>query len=63
MSGSTDDMKGRIKQAAGDLTDNDDLHDEGTADRTGGKVKDAAEAAKDKVSDVVDAAKRKMDKQ
>ena len=61
MSGSTDDMKGRIKQAAADLTDDDQLHAEGTADRLGAKLKNAAEAAKDKVEDVVDAAKRKID--
>lgn len=61
MSGSTDDMKGRIKQAAGDLTDDDQLHAEGTADRLGAKLKNAAEAAKEKVSDAVDAAKRKID--
>ena len=35
-----DQAKGRVKQAAGDLTDNDDLKREGKADETGGKVKD-----------------------
>jgi uncharacterized protein YjbJ (UPF0337 family) len=61
MSGSTDDMKGRIKEAAGDLTNDDDLKREGKADQAGAKVKDAAEKLKDKVGDAVDAAKRKMD--
>ena len=56
-----DDMKGRIKEAAGDLTDNDDLKREGKADQVGAKVKDAAESLKDKVADAVDAVKKKMD--
>jgi len=52
-----DDMKGRAKQAAGDLTDNDDLKNEGKADRMGAKVKSAASDAKDKVGDAVESAK------
>jgi uncharacterized protein YjbJ (UPF0337 family) len=60
MSGSTDDMKGRIKEAAGDLTNDDDLKREGQADQAGAKVKDAAEKLKDKVGDAVDAVKNKM---
>ncbi len=59
MSGSTDDMKGRIKEAAGDLTNDDDLKREGKADQAGAKVKDAAEKLKDKVGDAVDAVKNK----
>ena len=61
MSGSTDDMKGRIKEAAGDLTNDDDLKREGKADQAGAKVKDAAEKLKDKVGDAVDAVKNKLD--
>ncbi len=59
MSGSTDDMKGRIKEAAGDLTNDADLKREGKADQAGAKVKDAAEKLKDKVGDAVDAVKNK----
>ena len=33
MDGTTDDLKGRAKEAAGDLTDNDDLKNEGKTDR------------------------------
>ncbi len=61
MSGSTDDIKGRIKEAAGDLTNDDDLKREGKADQAGAKVKDAAEKLQDKVGDAVDAVKKKMD--
>jgi uncharacterized protein YjbJ (UPF0337 family) len=46
-------MKGRAKEAIGDLTDDDDIKREGKVDRTVGKVKDkiddAADAVKDKI--------------
>jgi uncharacterized protein YjbJ (UPF0337 family) len=52
-----DQAKGRAKEAAGDLTDNDDLKNEGKADRVGGEVKekvsDAVEKVKEKVDDVI----------
>jgi uncharacterized protein YjbJ (UPF0337 family) len=54
-----DDAKGRVKEAAGELTDNDDLKHEGKKDKAGAKVKDFAEKAKDKVTDAVDSAKDK----
>ena len=49
MSG-TDEAKGRIKEAAGDLTGDDDLKREGKADKAAGKVKDAVDSVKDKVT-------------
>jgi uncharacterized protein YjbJ (UPF0337 family) len=55
-----DDAKGRAKEAAGDLTDRDDLKREGKKDRAGAKVKDVAEKAKDKVGDAVDSTKEKL---
>jgi len=45
-----DEAKGRIKEAAGDLTDNDDLKNEGKADQVGGKIKDAFDSVKDKLT-------------
>jgi uncharacterized protein YjbJ (UPF0337 family) len=60
MSGETDQAKGRIKQAAGDLTDNDDLKRKGKADESAGKVKDTVDDAKDKFEDVVDDVKKKL---
>ena len=48
-----DDLKGRAKEAAGDLTDNDDLKHEGKVDQVTGKVKDVAENVSDKVKDVI----------
>ena len=49
----TDQVKGRVKQAAGDLTDDKDLKREGQADETGGKVKEKFDDAVDKVKDVL----------
>jgi uncharacterized protein YjbJ (UPF0337 family) len=54
MSGTADKASGRIKQAAGDLTDNDDLKNEGKKDEASGKVKDAVDSVKDKANDAVD---------
>ena len=50
MAGESDEAKGRIKQAVGDLTDDDELKREGKADQVGGKVKDAVDTVKDKVT-------------
>jgi uncharacterized protein YjbJ (UPF0337 family) len=47
----TDDLKGRAKEAVGDLTDNDDLKREGKVDQATGKVKDAVDTVKDKVNE------------
>ena len=49
----TDDGKGRIKEAAGDLTDNDDLKREGKVDRAAGAAKEKLDDAADKVKDTV----------
>lgn len=53
MAGNADEAKGRIKEAAGDLTDDDDLKREGKVDQASGKVKDAVDDVKDRVSDVL----------
>jgi uncharacterized protein YjbJ (UPF0337 family) len=57
MSGEADKASGRIKQAAGDLTDNDELKNEGKKNEAAGKVKDAADDVKDKFNDAVDKVK------
>jgi uncharacterized protein YjbJ (UPF0337 family) len=49
-----DEMKGRMKEAAGDLTDDDELKREGKADRIGGTVKEKANEVVDKAKDVID---------
>ena len=53
MSGTTDVVKGRIKEAAGVLTGNDKLRAEGKTDQAVGKVKQVAEKAVDKVEQAV----------
>lgn len=54
MAGQFDEVKGRAKEAAGSLTDDDDLKREGKVDRAAGTVKDAVESVKDKVTEVID---------
>jgi uncharacterized protein YjbJ (UPF0337 family) len=51
--GKTDEAKGRVKEAAGDLTGDDELKREGKVDRASGSVKDKVGDAADKVKDVV----------
>ena len=48
-----DEAKGRIKEAAGDLTDDDGLKREGKVDRAEGTVKDKVDDIGDKVKDAV----------
>ena len=48
-----DDAKGRLKEAAGDLTGDDDLKREGKVDKASGAVKDGLDKASDKAKDVV----------
>lgn len=55
-----DNIKGRLKQAAGDLTDDDELKREGRADQTAGKAKQHIDAAADKARDLVDGVKEKL---
>ena len=54
MSGESDKASGRIKQAAGDLTDNDDLKNEGKKDEAAGKAKNAVDNVKDKINETID---------
>ena len=53
MSGKTDVVKGRIKEAAGALTGNDKLREEGKTDQAVGKAKQAVQKAADKVKKAV----------
>jgi uncharacterized protein YjbJ (UPF0337 family) len=53
MSGKTDEVKGRIKEAAGVLIGNDKLREEGKTDQAVGKVKQVAEKAVEEVKEAV----------
>jgi uncharacterized protein YjbJ (UPF0337 family) len=55
-----DKAKGKAKQAAGDVTDDDSLRREGKVDEASGKAKGALDDAKDKAGDAVDAVKDKL---
>jgi uncharacterized protein YjbJ (UPF0337 family) len=49
-----DEAKGRMKEAVGDLTDDDDIKREGKTDKLAGKAKDAVDNVRDKVQDSLD---------
>ena len=61
MSGKTDEAKGRIKEAAGDLTGDKSLQHEGKKDQAVGKVKQAADTAERKFDEAVDEVNRRLD--
>jgi uncharacterized protein YjbJ (UPF0337 family) len=44
-----DDAKGRVKEAAGDLTGDDKLKQEGKVDKASGKAKEGVERVSDKI--------------
>ncbi|MEW6272746.1 MAG: CsbD family protein [Thermodesulfobacteriota bacterium] len=56
-SGTTDKAKGRVKEAAGALTDDEKLREEGKVDQAAGKIKNAAEKVVDKVKGAVTGSK------
>ena len=51
--GKTDQLKGKVKQAAGDLTDDQRLHDEGVADEAAGKVQEGFGKGRRKVGEAL----------
>ena len=51
--GKTDQLKGKVKKAVGDLTDNDQLHEEGAADEAAGEVEEGFGKARRKVGDAI----------
>lgn len=57
MSGQGDQIKGRMKQAAGDITDDDEMRDEGERDEAAGKMKEKVGDFKEKVEGAIDRAK------
>lgn len=55
-----DKATGKLKQAAGDLSDDQRLKREGTRDELAGKAHGVVEDLKDKAQDAVDSAKEKI---
>ena len=56
----TEQAKGKVKQAAGDLTGDDDLRREGKVDEASGSAKDKVGDLKDKAEDAIDSVKDKL---
>lgn len=55
-----DEAKGRAKEAAGALADDEELKGEGKLDQLGAEIKELAEKTQQKVEDVVDALKERL---
>ena len=62
MAGEMDKAKGRIKEAAGALTDDDDRKKEGKADQAAGEAKEKVDKAKDWAEDKIDDLKDRVDR-
>ncbi len=59
MSGTTDKIKGRVKEAVGVLTDDQKLKNEGKLDQAVGIIKQTVEQVVDKAKDAVKGGNRK----
>ncbi|HXN59574.1 MAG TPA: CsbD family protein [Acidimicrobiales bacterium] len=59
MAGKIEQVKGRGKEAIGNLTGNKDLQAEGKADRQAGEAKEKVGQAKDRVEEVIEKAEHK----
>jgi len=54
LEGKAEALKGKVKQATGDLTDDPNLHDEGVADEAAGKTQDTLGHARRKIGEAVE---------
>jgi uncharacterized protein YjbJ (UPF0337 family) len=52
--GKAEQIKGKMKQAAGDLTDDEQLHDEGVADEAAGNVQEGFGRGRRKVGEAIE---------
>ena len=62
MSGKSDIVKGRIKEAAGALTGNDKLREDGKSDQAVGEAKQAVDKVANNVKKTVDEIAKKVSK-
>jgi uncharacterized protein YjbJ (UPF0337 family) len=54
LKGKTEQVKGRAKQAVGDLTNDEKLHDEGVADEAVGEAQEGFGRARRKVGETIE---------
>ena len=54
LEGKKEAVKGKLKQATGDLTDNERLHDEGVADEAAGKTQETLGRGRRKVGEAIE---------
>jgi uncharacterized protein YjbJ (UPF0337 family) len=54
MAGNIDEAKGRVKRAAAELTDDEELKREGTVDKAAGKAKETVDKAADKTKTLME---------
>jgi uncharacterized protein YjbJ (UPF0337 family) len=59
-SGRSDEVKGRLKEAAGVLAGDEKLKRQGKADQAAGKAKQAAEKVKKKLDEAIDKTKNAL---
>jgi uncharacterized protein YjbJ (UPF0337 family) len=52
--GRAEQLKGKVKQAAGDLTDDEKLHDEGVADEAAGTVQEGFGRGRRKIGEAIE---------
>jgi uncharacterized protein YjbJ (UPF0337 family) len=52
--GKAEQLKGRVKQATGDLMDDERLHDEGVADEAAGKVQEGFGKGRRKLGEAIE---------
>ena len=54
LKGKAEALKGKIKQAAGDLTDDEQLHDEGVVDEAAGNTREVIGRGRRKVGEAIE---------
>lgn len=54
LEGKAEQVKGKVKQGVGDLTDNERLHDEGLADEAAGDVQEGYGKTKRKIGEAIE---------
>ncbi len=57
-----EDLKGRAKEAMGDVSGNEDLEREGRNDQRSASVRDKVDTARDKVDEAIDKVKDRLNR-